>query len=67
MDNPKDVDGRISLQSNFRAKAVLPPKVVFPILRVEHFEPEASEAGLRENLDLFEEVRVEFHLRALIY
>ncbi|RZR72125.1 hypothetical protein BHM03_00010435 [Ensete ventricosum] len=45
----------------------LPPKVVFPTLRVKHFEEEALGLGLRENLDLIEELRAEVHLRALTY
>ncbi|RRT44162.1 hypothetical protein B296_00054315 [Ensete ventricosum] len=51
----------------FGTKTILPPKVVFPTLRIENFTPEASEASLRENLDLLEECRVEAHLRNLHY
>ncbi|RWV99083.1 hypothetical protein GW17_00038033, partial [Ensete ventricosum] len=41
--------------------------VVFPTLRVEHFQEEASGLGLRENLDLIEEIRAKANLRALTY
>ncbi|RWW07159.1 hypothetical protein GW17_00029471 [Ensete ventricosum] len=51
----------------FGTEVVLPPEVVFPTLRVKHFEPEASEVGLKENLDLVKELRAEAHLHALSY
>ncbi|RWV78714.1 hypothetical protein BHE74_00013186, partial [Ensete ventricosum] len=41
--------------------------VVFPTLRIENFTPEASEIGLRENLDLLEERRAKAHLKTLHY
>ncbi|RRT43439.1 hypothetical protein B296_00051132 [Ensete ventricosum] len=46
----------------FSTEVVLPPEVVFPTLRVEHFEEKASRFSLRENLDLIEELRPEAHL-----
>ncbi|RWW35216.1 hypothetical protein BHE74_00059877 [Ensete ventricosum] len=51
----------------FGIEVILPPEVVFPTLWVEHFEPKASEEGLRENLDLVEELRAEAHLCTLMY
>ncbi|RZS14768.1 hypothetical protein BHM03_00046503, partial [Ensete ventricosum] len=37
------------------------------MLRIENFTPEASEAGLRENLDMLEERRAKAHLKNLHY
>ncbi|RZS00901.1 hypothetical protein BHM03_00030687 [Ensete ventricosum] len=51
----------------FATEAVLPPKVVYPTLRIEHFTPGASKVGLRENLDFTEEHRAKAHLRILHY
>ncbi|RZR88435.1 hypothetical protein BHM03_00016015 [Ensete ventricosum] len=51
----------------FGNEVVLLPEVVFPTLEIENFTPEASEAGLRENLDLLEERRTETHLKTLHY
>ncbi|RRT84106.1 hypothetical protein B296_00015248 [Ensete ventricosum] len=48
-------------------KAILPPEVVFPTLRIKHFEEKTTGLGLRVNLDLIEELRVEVHLRFLTY
>ncbi|RWV79215.1 hypothetical protein BHE74_00016994 [Ensete ventricosum] len=41
--------------------------MVFPMLRVEHYEGPTSDAQLCENLDLLEEKRTEAHLRELTY
>ncbi|RWV77377.1 hypothetical protein GW17_00061803, partial [Ensete ventricosum] len=41
--------------------------VVFPTLRVQTHDEEASNQQLCENLDLLEEKRVDAHLRALAY
>ncbi|RRT52595.1 hypothetical protein B296_00040056, partial [Ensete ventricosum] len=41
--------------------------VVFPTLRIENFEEEASEKGLWAHLNLLEERRVKAHLRTLAY
>ncbi|RZR88596.1 hypothetical protein BHM03_00016222 [Ensete ventricosum] len=41
--------------------------MVFPTLRVEHYERGTSNAQLRENLNFLEEKRVEAHLRELTY
>ncbi|RRT36376.1 hypothetical protein B296_00053299 [Ensete ventricosum] len=41
--------------------------MVFPTLRVEHYESATSDAQLRENLDLLEEKCAEAHLRELTY
>ncbi|RZS07686.1 hypothetical protein BHM03_00038557 [Ensete ventricosum] len=41
--------------------------MVFPMLRVEHYEGATSDAQLRENLDLLEEKRTEAHLRELTF
>ncbi|RRT79573.1 hypothetical protein B296_00010843 [Ensete ventricosum] len=41
--------------------------MVFPTLRVEHYESATLDAQLRENLDLLEEKCVEAHLRKLTY
>lgn len=46
---------------------VLLPEVVFPTPRIENFEEETSEEGLRANLDLVEERRANARLRALAY
>ncbi|RZR91638.1 hypothetical protein BHM03_00019794 [Ensete ventricosum] len=51
----------------FGTKAVLPPEVVFPTLRVESFTTEMLEAGLRENLDMLEKRRAKAHLKTLHY
>ncbi|RWW77202.1 hypothetical protein BHE74_00014664, partial [Ensete ventricosum] len=51
----------------FDTKAVLPPNVIFPTLRIENFTPEALEAGLRKNLDMLEERRAKAHLKSLHY
>ncbi|RZS03840.1 hypothetical protein BHM03_00034070 [Ensete ventricosum] len=41
--------------------------MLFPTLRIDHFTPEVSEVGLRENLDLLKERRAETHLKTLHY
>ncbi|RRT32095.1 hypothetical protein B296_00058935 [Ensete ventricosum] len=51
----------------FGIEVVLPPEVIFPTLRIEHFEQEASGLGLKENVDLIEELRAKAHQRALTY
>ncbi|RZS21083.1 hypothetical protein BHM03_00053672, partial [Ensete ventricosum] len=51
----------------FGTEIVLPPEVIFPTLRIENFTTEASEAGLRENLDMLEERRAKAHLKNLHY
>ncbi|RZS11387.1 hypothetical protein BHM03_00042716 [Ensete ventricosum] len=51
----------------FGTEVILPLEVVFPTLWIEHFTPRASEADLRENLDLLEECRAETHLTTLHY
>ncbi|RRT48926.1 hypothetical protein B296_00035464 [Ensete ventricosum] len=51
----------------FGTEVILPPEVVFPILRVENFTPEASEVGIGENLDLVEECNAIAQLRTLHY
>ncbi|RRT48364.1 hypothetical protein B296_00048588 [Ensete ventricosum] len=51
----------------FDTKAALPPKVVFPTLRIESFEEDCSNRRLRENLDLLEEWSIGAHLRTLAY
>ncbi|RWW71291.1 hypothetical protein BHE74_00020976 [Ensete ventricosum] len=48
-------------------QTVLPPEVVFPILRVQTHDEEASNQQLHENLDLLEEKRADAHLRTLAY
>ncbi|RRT35536.1 hypothetical protein B296_00058840, partial [Ensete ventricosum] len=48
-------------------EAVLPPEVVFPTLRIQMHDEEASNQQLHENLDLLEEKRAEAHLRTLSY
>ncbi|RZR91701.1 hypothetical protein BHM03_00019874 [Ensete ventricosum] len=51
----------------FGTEVVLPLEVVFPTLRIENFAPGASEADLKENLDMLEERRAEAHLKTLHY
>ncbi|RWW70579.1 hypothetical protein BHE74_00021739 [Ensete ventricosum] len=41
--------------------------MIFPTLRVEHYEKGTSDAQLRENLDFLEEKCTEAHLRKLTY
>ncbi|RWW42989.1 hypothetical protein BHE74_00051391 [Ensete ventricosum] len=64
---PKTPTGESPYNLAFGTEVVLSPKVVFPTLRIENFTPEASEIGLRENLDLLEERRAEPHLKTLHY
>ncbi|RWW49265.1 hypothetical protein BHE74_00044596 [Ensete ventricosum] len=46
---------------------VPPPDVVFPTLRIQMHDKEASSQQLHENLDLLEEKRADAHLRTLAY
>ncbi|RWV80934.1 hypothetical protein GW17_00057710, partial [Ensete ventricosum] len=64
---PKTLTRESPYSLAFGTEAILPPKVVFSTLWVEYFEPKALEVGLRENLDLIEELRVKAHLRALMF
>ncbi|RWW63205.1 hypothetical protein BHE74_00029634 [Ensete ventricosum] len=41
--------------------------MVFPTLKVEHYEKDTSDAQLHENLDFLEEKRTEAHLQELTY
>ncbi|RWW50881.1 hypothetical protein BHE74_00042823 [Ensete ventricosum] len=50
----------------FGTEVVLLPEVVFPTLRVDHFSAKALEAGLRENLDLVNELKVKRTLELFI-
>ncbi|RRT37691.1 hypothetical protein B296_00043695 [Ensete ventricosum] len=64
---PKTPTGESPYSLAFGTEAVLPPEVVFPILRVQTQREEESNQQLCENLDLLEEKRVDAHLRALAY
>ncbi|RZR81027.1 hypothetical protein BHM03_00007174 [Ensete ventricosum] len=64
---PKTPTGESPYSLAFSIEVVLPLEVVFPTLRIENFTPEASEIGLRENLDLLEERRAKAHLKTLHY
>ncbi|RWW47673.1 hypothetical protein BHE74_00046313, partial [Ensete ventricosum] len=64
---PKTSIGESPYSLAFGTEVVLPPKVVFPTLRVQTHGEEASNQQLRENLDLLEEKRADAHLRALAY
>ncbi|RZR79423.1 hypothetical protein BHM03_00005144, partial [Ensete ventricosum] len=64
---PKNPTGESPYSLAFDIEAVLPLEVVFPILKIENFTPEASETGLRENLDMHEERRAMAHLKNLHY
>ncbi|RRT59601.1 hypothetical protein B296_00034557, partial [Ensete ventricosum] len=50
----------------FGTEVVLLSEVVFSTLRIKHFTPEASEACLKENLDLLEDHRAEAHLKTAL-
>ncbi|RWV94993.1 hypothetical protein GW17_00042425 [Ensete ventricosum] len=41
--------------------------MVFPTFRIEYYEKDASDAQLRENMDMLEERRADAHLRELTY
>ncbi|RRT64339.1 hypothetical protein B296_00004995, partial [Ensete ventricosum] len=62
----KDRDGKSPFSLAFCTKVVLPPKVVFPTLRVSSYREGVSE-GLWANFDLLEEKRAEARLQALAY
>ncbi|RRT34347.1 hypothetical protein B296_00041504 [Ensete ventricosum] len=64
---PKTPTGESPYSLAFGTEAVLPPKVVFPTLRVQTHGEEASNQQLRENLDLLEEKHTDAHLRTLAY
>ncbi|RWV78062.1 hypothetical protein GW17_00061029 [Ensete ventricosum] len=64
---PKTPTGESPYSLAFGTEAVLPPEVVFPTLRIQTHDEEASNQQLRENLDLLEEKRVDAHLRTLAY
>ncbi|RRT75504.1 hypothetical protein B296_00009487, partial [Ensete ventricosum] len=64
---PKTPTGESPYSLAFRIKVVLPPEVVFPILRVQTHDEETSNQQLRKNLDLLEEKRADAHLRMLAY
>ncbi|RRT43614.1 hypothetical protein B296_00022061 [Ensete ventricosum] len=51
----------------FAIEVVLPPKVVYLTLRIEHFTPGASKVGLMKNLDFIEDHKAKAHLRILHY
>ena len=64
---PKTASGESPFSLAFKTEAVLPPKMVFPTLRISNYERGHLEEGLRANLDLLEERRAMAHLRALAY
>ena len=47
----------------YGSEALIPVEIGVPTLRVEHFDPESSEQGLRNNLDIVEELREEARVR----
>ncbi|RWW48628.1 hypothetical protein BHE74_00045279 [Ensete ventricosum] len=51
----------------FETEVVLHVEVVFPILRVQTHDEEASNQQLRKNLDLLEEKQADAHMRTLAY
>ncbi|RRT75379.1 hypothetical protein B296_00009499 [Ensete ventricosum] len=51
----------------FGTKAVLPPDLVFPTLRIQTHDEEASNQQLCENLDLLEKKQADVDLRTLAY
>ncbi|RRT73144.1 hypothetical protein B296_00026627 [Ensete ventricosum] len=63
----QDSHGESPYSLTFGTKAVLPPEVILPMLRIENFTLEAAERSLRENLDMLEEHSVEVHLKNLHY
>ncbi|RWW82307.1 hypothetical protein BHE74_00009237 [Ensete ventricosum] len=64
---PKTPTGESPYTLAFSTEVVLPPEVIFPTLRIENFTLEASEASLRENIDILEEHRAKAHLKNLHY
>ncbi|RZR70513.1 hypothetical protein BHM03_00000356 [Ensete ventricosum] len=60
---PKTLTGESPYSMAFGIEVILSSEVVFLTLRVEKFTPEASKAGLRENLNFVEKRRAEAHLR----
>ena len=48
-------------------EALIPVEIGVPTLRVEHFDPESSEQGLRNNLDTVEELREEARVHQAAY
>ncbi|RWW20711.1 hypothetical protein GW17_00015161 [Ensete ventricosum] len=64
---PKTATSEFPLSLAFGTEVVLLAEVVFSTLRVENYEEGILEEGLRANLDLVKERRVEAHLRALAY
>nr|XP_009405508.1 PREDICTED: uncharacterized protein LOC103988640 [Musa acuminata subsp. malaccensis] len=64
---PKTTPRESPFSLAFGTKAVLPPEMVFPILRTSNYERGHSKEGLHANLDLLEERRARAHLRALAY
>ncbi|RRT78128.1 hypothetical protein B296_00012020 [Ensete ventricosum] len=61
----KTPTGESPYSLTFGTEVVLPPEVIFMMLKIENFTPKASEAGLRENLDMLEEHRAKVHLKNL--
>ncbi|RZS23877.1 hypothetical protein BHM03_00056884, partial [Ensete ventricosum] len=51
----------------FGPKAILPPEIVYPTLRVKLDEEEVSDKQLHKNLDLLEKKWAEAHLKMLDY
>ncbi|RZS13651.1 hypothetical protein BHM03_00045263 [Ensete ventricosum] len=59
--------GELPYSLAFGTVAVLPPDLVFPTLRIQTHDEEASNQQLRENLDLLEKKRADVDLRTLAY
>jgi len=51
----------------YGSEALIPVEIGVPTLRVEHFDPESNEQGLRNNLDTVEELREEARVRQAVY
>ncbi|RRT82991.1 hypothetical protein B296_00010396, partial [Ensete ventricosum] len=67
LTTPKTLIGESPFSLAFGIEAILPPEVVYPTLRVEMHDEEASSKQLCENLDLLEEKRADAHMRTLAY
>nr|XP_009412969.1 PREDICTED: uncharacterized protein LOC103994370 [Musa acuminata subsp. malaccensis] len=62
---PKTATGESPYSLTFGTEAVLPPEAAVATLRTWSYEEEASNQGLRANLNMLEERRADAHLKAL--
>ncbi|RZR72409.1 hypothetical protein BHM03_00013264 [Ensete ventricosum] len=64
---PKTPTGESPYSLAFGTEVILPPEMIFRMLRIKNFTTEASEASLRENLDMLKERKAKAHQKNLHY